>query len=190
MSPSRMLFSMLSLRQASPTSRPMPGVAALPRQLARTARAHLARRSRRPPRWGSQPRRGSSAGDRPRRSPAVPHARPADRRDRVDGRQGHRRVVEALARAGALRAARVVTTQIDLPRALDAQSLADRWRTLAPGSSVEAIAEPAAALDTALRGADGPWSSPVALPGRARPGVARRRRAPPRPAGERRVSAA
>ncbi len=65
-------------------------------------------------------------------------------------------VVEALARAGALRAARVVTTQIDLPRALDAQSLAERWRTLAPGSSVEAVAEPAAALDTALRGADGP----------------------------------
>ena len=65
-------------------------------------------------------------------------------------------VVEALARAGALRAARVVTTQIDLPRALDAQSLAERWRALAPGSSVEAIAEPAAALDTALSGADGP----------------------------------
>jgi folylpolyglutamate synthase/dihydropteroate synthase len=43
-----------------------------------------------------------------------------------------------------------------MPRALDAQSLADRWRTLAPGSSVEVVAEPAAALDTALRGADGP----------------------------------
>lgn len=65
-------------------------------------------------------------------------------------------VVGALARAGALRAARVVTTQIDVPRALDAQSLADRWRILAPGSSVEVVAEPAAALDTALRGADGP----------------------------------
>jgi dihydrofolate synthase / folylpolyglutamate synthase len=65
-------------------------------------------------------------------------------------------VVGALARAGALRSARVVTTQIDMPRALDAQSLADRWRTLAPGSSVEVVAEPAAALDTALRGADGP----------------------------------
>ncbi len=65
-------------------------------------------------------------------------------------------VVGALALSGALRGARILTTQLSMPRALAAESLAERWRTIAPGVSVEVAAEPAAALESALKGADGP----------------------------------
>ena len=88
---------------------------------------------------------------RPFLTPGRPTLLTASMADKdVDG------VVGALALSGALREARIVTTHLDMPRALAAQALAERWRALAPGSSVEVVAEPAAALESALRGADGP----------------------------------
>ena len=66
-------------------------------------------------------------------------------------------VVAALASAQALRGARVITTQLDLPRALHADELAARWsRDPEPGWTVAAEADPVAALDRAIAAADGP----------------------------------
>ncbi len=65
-------------------------------------------------------------------------------------------VIGALAAASSLDGARVVATQLDVPRALPAHDLAARWRSLVPGASVAEIDEPAAALAAALDGADGP----------------------------------
>ena len=75
----------------------------------------------------------------------------ASMRDKdVDG------VIGALATADALRGARIICTQPDVPRALDATALAARWRAGVPG--IEPIVEPdaGAALDQALSGPPGP----------------------------------
>jgi dihydrofolate synthase/folylpolyglutamate synthase len=65
-------------------------------------------------------------------------------------------VVSALVRAKPLAGARIIATQLDVPRALPAASLATIWRTLAPSATVEVIPGAAAALDRALAGAPGP----------------------------------
>jgi folylpolyglutamate synthase/dihydropteroate synthase len=66
-------------------------------------------------------------------------------------------VVAALSRSAALRGARVIATQLDVPRALPAQELAARWsRVTEPGWQVKAEPDPAAALDRAIAAADGP----------------------------------
>ena len=65
-------------------------------------------------------------------------------------------VVSALVRAKPFAGARIVATQLDVPRALPASSLAAIWRALAPGASVEMEPDAGAALDRALAGAPGP----------------------------------
>jgi dihydrofolate synthase / folylpolyglutamate synthase len=65
-------------------------------------------------------------------------------------------IVAALTRSRSLRGARILATQLDGPRALPARALAERWRSLAPGTVVDSVAEPADALEAALRDADGP----------------------------------
>jgi dihydrofolate synthase/folylpolyglutamate synthase len=64
-------------------------------------------------------------------------------------------VVEALAASASLRGAGIITTQVDLSRALPADALAERWRSLVPAVRVESIPEVDAALDRALREAPG-----------------------------------
>jgi dihydrofolate synthase / folylpolyglutamate synthase len=65
-------------------------------------------------------------------------------------------IVAALAGAAALHGARVIATRVDLPRALPAQALAGRWRTLVPDVSVEAVGDVGAALERALGSGGGP----------------------------------
>jgi dihydrofolate synthase/folylpolyglutamate synthase len=65
-------------------------------------------------------------------------------------------LIAALARSAAIRAARIIATQVGLARALPAETLAGRWRTLVPGARVEAVPDLAKALDRALGGGDGP----------------------------------
>lgn len=65
-------------------------------------------------------------------------------------------LINGLTRSRELADARIVATSLDAPRALTADALADRWRTLAPGASVEAVPDPIRALDRALESADGP----------------------------------
>lgn len=66
-------------------------------------------------------------------------------------------LVAGVAASEALRGARIVTTGLDLPRAMPAGDLADAWRSGAGRSAtVEAIADPDAALAAALDGAAGP----------------------------------
>ncbi|MEJ7748499.1 MAG: Mur ligase family protein [Candidatus Limnocylindrales bacterium] len=63
-------------------------------------------------------------------------------------------VIRALARAHALKDATIVATSVDLPRALPAVELAERWRILAPNiRRVLSIDDPAAALEHALAAA-------------------------------------
>jgi len=64
-------------------------------------------------------------------------------------------VIRALAGAVMLRAARVVCTAPEGGRAMPAAELAARWKALT-GRAAEAVAEPAAALDTALSAGGGP----------------------------------
>jgi dihydrofolate synthase/folylpolyglutamate synthase len=64
-------------------------------------------------------------------------------------------VVLALAASGSLGGARIITTQVDLSRALPADALAERWRSLVPAVRVESIPDVDAALDRALRDAPG-----------------------------------
>lgn len=64
-------------------------------------------------------------------------------------------VVSALAAADSMRGARVIATQLDVPRALPAADLAERWRSLAPGTEVSVVADPEAALEAAIGSADG-----------------------------------
>jgi dihydrofolate synthase/folylpolyglutamate synthase len=70
----------------------------------------------------------------------------ASMRDKdVDG------VIAGLAGAAALRGATVIATTVDQPRALPAEALADRWRSLAPAvGRITSIDAPLAALDAAL----------------------------------------
>jgi dihydrofolate synthase/folylpolyglutamate synthase len=65
-------------------------------------------------------------------------------------------VVSALAGAGAVRGARIIATSLDLPRALAADTLAERWRNLVPATVPEAVADPTEALDRALAVGGGP----------------------------------
>ncbi len=63
-------------------------------------------------------------------------------------------VIRALACAHALKEATIVATSVDLPRALPAVELAERWRILAPNiRRVLSIDDPAAALEHALAAA-------------------------------------
>ena len=65
-------------------------------------------------------------------------------------------IVAALAGAAALGGARVIATHVDMPRALAAEALAERWRTLVPGTAVEVVDDVGAALDRALGTDSGP----------------------------------
>ena len=64
-------------------------------------------------------------------------------------------VVRAIAAAGSVGGARIITTQVDLSRALPAEALAERWRSLVPAVRVESVPEVDAALERALRTAPG-----------------------------------
>jgi dihydrofolate synthase/folylpolyglutamate synthase len=65
-------------------------------------------------------------------------------------------LIGGLARSPSLAEARVIATSLDAPRALPAEDLAERWRTLVRGASVEAVADPLVALDRALADTLGP----------------------------------
>jgi folylpolyglutamate synthase/dihydropteroate synthase len=64
--------------------------------------------------------------------------------------------VSALAAAQMLQSARVVATQLDVPRALPAAELAARWQALARSTVVTVVEDPSTALATAIANADGP----------------------------------
>ncbi len=65
-------------------------------------------------------------------------------------------VLAALASSPAARAARVICTQVDAPRALPAARLANGWSAVAPRSRTSVVVPVAAALDRALAEAPGP----------------------------------
>ena len=65
-------------------------------------------------------------------------------------------LIAGFVRSPELARARVVATSLDAPRALPAEALAERWRSLAPGAFVDAVSDPIAALDRALEGPRGP----------------------------------
>jgi dihydrofolate synthase/folylpolyglutamate synthase len=67
-------------------------------------------------------------------------------------------IVAALSGSSALHGARVIATQLDVPRALAATDLAARWSAASAAAdwTVEVEPEPAAALDRAIAAADGP----------------------------------
>ncbi|HEX5240687.1 MAG TPA: cyanophycin synthetase, partial [Candidatus Limnocylindrales bacterium] len=65
-------------------------------------------------------------------------------------------ILAALAASPTLRDARIVATQLDLPRALAATTLAERWRAIVPGGRAEAVLPVARALDRALEVGVGP----------------------------------
>ncbi len=65
-------------------------------------------------------------------------------------------VLAALAASPVARSARVVCTQVDLPRALPAARLARGWAAVAPGAQPEVVTPVEAALDRALAEATGP----------------------------------
>ena len=65
-------------------------------------------------------------------------------------------IITALVASSALRGARVICTSVDVPRAMPAEALANRWRSIAPDLAVQAIEPAHRALDLALAGAPGP----------------------------------
>jgi dihydrofolate synthase/folylpolyglutamate synthase len=65
-------------------------------------------------------------------------------------------VLAALAASPIARAARVICTEVDLPRSLSAANLARGWAAVAPGSRPEAVTPVAAALERALSVTRGP----------------------------------
>src|SRR6185436_272253 len=66
-------------------------------------------------------------------------------------------IVAALARARALAGARVIATQVDVPRALPAGELARRWTAVTEaGWTVSAEPDASAAIGRAIDEADGP----------------------------------
>ncbi len=65
-------------------------------------------------------------------------------------------VLAALASSPVARAAKVVCTQVDLPRAQPAARLAKGWAAVVPGSRPEAVVPVAAALERVLAEAPGP----------------------------------
>ena len=89
-----------------------------------------------------------AGGDLPAPPPlTLVHGSMADKD--VDG------IVAALERAGALRDARIVATQVPGERALPAAELARRWRMVRPGVRIDAVPDVGAALERALAGATG-----------------------------------
>ncbi len=90
----------------------------------------------------------TGGADRPPPAPTLVMGAMADKD--VDG------IVAALGRAAALRGARVIATQVNLRRAMPAGDLAERWRTLVPGVSVEAVEDVGSALELALERGTGP----------------------------------
>jgi dihydrofolate synthase/folylpolyglutamate synthase len=64
-------------------------------------------------------------------------------------------VIAALLRSTALAGARVIATQLDVPRALPAADLAARWRVAAPTLRVDAVPDADRALEDALATTDG-----------------------------------
>jgi dihydrofolate synthase/folylpolyglutamate synthase len=64
-------------------------------------------------------------------------------------------IIAALAGSGALRDARVITTQVAGGRAMSAEELAGRWTALVPGPRIRAQPDVGRALDEALRSAEG-----------------------------------
>jgi dihydrofolate synthase/folylpolyglutamate synthase len=64
-------------------------------------------------------------------------------------------IVVALARAASFSGARVICTQLAVPRAMPAAELAARWAALTPLAPI-VIKDPAEALDLALAGPPGP----------------------------------
>jgi dihydrofolate synthase/folylpolyglutamate synthase len=88
---------------------------------------------------------------RPFLTPGRPTLLTASMADKdVDG------VIRALTGAASLDGARVIATQLDVPRALPAADLAARWRSLAPGVDVSVADDPFVALTAALGSAEGP----------------------------------
>jgi dihydrofolate synthase / folylpolyglutamate synthase len=65
-------------------------------------------------------------------------------------------IVGALAGSAAVRAARIIATRVDLPRALAADDLAAAWRRALPAGRIETIADVGRALDAAVQGPGGP----------------------------------
>jgi dihydrofolate synthase/folylpolyglutamate synthase len=65
-------------------------------------------------------------------------------------------IIGALDRAGALRGARIIATQVPGDRALPAADLARRWRAARPDAAVTVVVDVGAALGRALAEADGP----------------------------------
>ncbi|HET9681611.1 MAG TPA: Mur ligase family protein [Candidatus Limnocylindrales bacterium] len=65
-------------------------------------------------------------------------------------------IVASLGDAAVLQGARIIATQVDVPRALAAESLAAAWQRAHPEARVEAVHEASKALDLALRAASGP----------------------------------
>jgi dihydrofolate synthase/folylpolyglutamate synthase len=65
-------------------------------------------------------------------------------------------IIRAVAGATALEGARIIATRVDLPRALPAGALAERWRSIVPGARVEAVPLVEAALARALDTGTGP----------------------------------
>jgi len=89
-----------------------------------------------------------AGGDLPAPPPlTLVHGSMADKD--VDG------IVAALDRAGALRDARIVATQVPGERALPAAELARRWRAVRPAGRIDAVPDVGAALAGALAGATG-----------------------------------
>ena len=89
-----------------------------------------------------------AGGDLPAPPPlTLVHGSMADKD--VDG------IVAALDRAGALRDARIVATQVPGERALPAAELARRWRAVRPAARIDAVSDVGAALAGALAGATG-----------------------------------
>jgi dihydrofolate synthase/folylpolyglutamate synthase len=89
--------------------------------------------------------RGASAADAPPMT--LVHGSMADKD--VDG------IIAGLGRAAALQGARIIATQVPGERALPAADLARRWTAARPGGAVSAIPDVGAALDRAVRDADG-----------------------------------
>ncbi len=65
-------------------------------------------------------------------------------------------VIAALAGAAAIAGARIICTTLDLPRAMPATDLADRWRAIGGQAATWASPDPTTALDEALGRGTGP----------------------------------
>jgi dihydrofolate synthase / folylpolyglutamate synthase len=65
-------------------------------------------------------------------------------------------LIRAFAGAAALRGARIICTEVDLPRALPASALAARWQAVIPGVIPIVEADPATAVTRALESVPGP----------------------------------